>query len=119
MAIEKTFTSAIDNFSIAVAYSMLELRDSLKSSIIAREIQTLKIVSTSSFSMFSDFLGEANRFLFDKIVVDDKRKVQGTIPTIRTIPESQFSNNVFENEFLNITDENLILAIQKNLSFFK
>lgn len=118
-SIEKMLITSLDNGKVAVAYSLIELRESLKNSAIVNEINSRKIISTSPFSMFSNFLGESCSFLFDKLIVTDRRTVQGIIPTIRTTPAHEFSESVFENDFLNLTDPNLIYSIQKNLSCFK
>ena len=117
--IEKSLVASLDNSNIAVAYSLFELRESLVNSVIANEVSSKKITSTSPFSMFSDFLGEPCRFLFDKLVVEDKRQPSGSIPTLRTVPEFKFSDKVFENDFMNITNPDLIASIQKNISCFK
>ena len=117
--IENSIISSLDNFNIAISLSLIELRNKLKKSTICQEIQTRQIVSKSKFSMFSGLLGEKCEFLFDKIVIEDARSVAGSIPTLRTTPASKFSEDIFNNQFLNINDQNLITAIKKNLNCFK
>lgn len=117
--IESSLIDVINNGHISVAISSLELKDHLKSSVISKEIHLHKILSIFKSTMFSGILGDKCAFIFDKVIVTDVRITKGQIPTLRTTPEMKITDDIFNNEFMNITDVDLISRIRKTAACFK
>lgn len=104
----------IDSGLISNALSTLDLRNQLFDSVIYKEVKELKILSKDRETLFSRLLGEDCRYIFDKITVSNIRTADGTVDTLLSKASDQFSRKIFENEFLNITDENFILKIERS-----
>lgn len=104
----------IENNLISHAVSSFNLYCSLSESIIYKEIKSMSILATHPGTMFSDLLGDGCRYIFDKITVDDRRNISGTVNTIRSTAGSHFNKEIFNNEFMCISDSDFIDRFQSS-----
>lgn len=82
LTIESHLKEFIEMNRIANAASLLNLRSRLLDSMISKEIESRKILSTESSTLFSDLLGAHCSFLFNKSTVNDARESDGLLPSL-------------------------------------
>jgi len=118
--VETRLRQFIDSGKIACAVSMVKLRKTLLESIIYQEIDKMKILSTKTFTLFSDLLGTECSYMFNKITIYDEMGCSGTISTIRSKKSESFKNDAFANDIFPIKDSEFIEFFTKlNLNKYK
>ncbi|KAF7680931.1 hypothetical protein TCON_2451 [Astathelohania contejeani] len=86
------------------AVSMLELKNSIEENCVFKEIQTCKIISENSKTIFSSILGEKCAYLFDKVSNANRSDEFKGFMNIYNIYD-KCDNLEIENELCNFSEE--------------
>lgn len=113
--IDSMIRKFIDKNLVANAVSSFELKEKMSSFVVRSEVESFEIIATSPNTMFSNVLGDSCKYVFDKIICSDVRASCGTIHTIRSVPNAPFTNEVFENPLMPITDQVFISTFTNSI----